>query len=464
MMDRNTSRGLAAVRRIKRQHNLDGVYGTLAELFEVGDNYKTAAEVTAGTSLFHYVVDTDETATRVLEMLQREKAGRVTFMPLNRLRPKPINFPNSSDAVALISKLRFDNTYEKALQQVFGKTIVCPNLQVAAQYARSHAVSAITPEGDRADKQGALTGGFYDSRQSRLDSVRNLLRLRTQVEEHQAKLAEVRQSLEKVDQEITRAVGELQKIEQRRQQLEGSYGPMRQELRSKSAELQNKRDALAAKQRSRDNIEATVRELGEQQNAYEAELASPFRPTLTNEEQQRLQILSSSIQDLRRQYSELSSTLSDLEGRKTTLEVELRENLRPRLDQLTSRDTENGNGPSDRSSTSLGERQRELDRLNKAVADVERKLRDSENAIDQARTQLADREQSKTEKQKEQEELARAIERHQKRMEKSMAKKAIITEKAAEVARNIRDLGVLPDEAFEKKYQELQSDRVGHSD
>ncbi|KAJ0275417.1 hypothetical protein COL922a_014545, partial [Colletotrichum nupharicola] len=75
MMDHNTSRGIAAVRRIKRQHNLDGVYGTLAELFEVNDRYRTAVEVTAGQSLFHYVVDTDDTATKVLEILQHEKAG-----------------------------------------------------------------------------------------------------------------------------------------------------------------------------------------------------------------------------------------------------------------------------------------------------------------------------------------------------------------------------------------------------
>ncbi|KAK2839225.1 hypothetical protein FQN49_006348, partial [Arthroderma sp. PD_2] len=68
MMDHNTSRGLAAVRRIKRQHNLEGVYGTLAELFDVSDRYRTAVEVTAGQSLFHYVVDTDETATKVLEI------------------------------------------------------------------------------------------------------------------------------------------------------------------------------------------------------------------------------------------------------------------------------------------------------------------------------------------------------------------------------------------------------------
>jgi structural maintenance of chromosome 3 (chondroitin sulfate proteoglycan 6) len=49
-----------------------------------------------------------------------------------------------------------------------------------------------------------------------------------------------------------------------------------------------------------------------------------------------------------------------------------------------------------------------------------------------------------------QQELARAIEKHQKKMEKSVQNKAILTAAATECAKNIRDLGVLPDEAFEK--------------
>ncbi|KAK4981468.1 hypothetical protein LTR28_003102, partial [Elasticomyces elasticus] len=255
-MDQNTTNGLAAVRRIKKQLNLEGVYGTLAELFEVSDKYKTAVEVTAGTSLFHIVVDSDETATRVLEILQRDKQGRVTFMPLNRLRPKPANVPKASDAVHLVTKIRFNQQYDQAFQQVFGKTVVCPSLQIAAQYARSYGISAITPEGDRSDKKGALTGGFHDPQMSRIDGVRNVTKWREEYERHVARQDEIKVSLQRLDQQITRAVGELQKVEQRRQQDENNYGPLRQELRSKTVDLQNKRDALAVKQRSRDNVEA----------------------------------------------------------------------------------------------------------------------------------------------------------------------------------------------------------------
>ncbi|KAI7511432.1 RecF/RecN/SMC protein, partial [Hortaea werneckii] len=178
MMDQNTNRGINAVRRIVRHHNIEGAYGTLGELFDFSDKYKTAIEVTAGTSLFHYVVDTDETATRILQILQKEEAGRVTFMPLNRLKPKPANIPKASDAVHLVTKLRYDEKFEKAFQQVFGKTIVCPNLQVASQYARSHGVTAITPDGDRSDKKGALTGGYHDSRKSRTDGLKRLVKAR----------------------------------------------------------------------------------------------------------------------------------------------------------------------------------------------------------------------------------------------------------------------------------------------
>ncbi|KAL2863418.1 chromosome segregation protein SMC [Aspergillus lucknowensis] len=447
MMDHNTSRGIAAVRRIKRQHHLEGVYGTLAELFEVNDRYRTAVEVTAGQSLFHYVVDTDDTATKVLEILQHEKAGRVTFMPLNRLRSKPLNMPKASDTIPMIEKLQYDRAYEKAFQHVFGKTIICPNLQVAAQYARSHGVNAITPEGDRSDKRGALTGGFHDSRQSRLDAVKNLTKWRDEYETKKHRGTEIRRELEKLDQLITRAVGELQKLEQQRHQVQNSSGPLRQELRSKRDLLQKQNDNLDAKRRALRNIEGNLAALKDQVDAFEAELASPFQKALSDEEESRLESLNTAVQEQRRQYQELSSKRSELEARKSVLEAELRENLHPRLDQLASQDSEmvdnDGQG-------NLKETQREMKRLTKALDKVGQRLAQIDESIEQANARVAELSQQNAESRRELEELAKSIEKHQRRMEKSMQKKAALTKQAAECAANIRDLGVLPDEAFTK--------------
>ncbi|KAJ5585574.1 RecF/RecN/SMC [Penicillium hispanicum] len=456
MMDHNTSRGIAAVRRIQRQHNLEGVYGTLAELFDVNDRYRTAVEVTAGQSLFHYVVDTDETATTVLEMLQKEKAGRVTFMPLNRLRSRPLNMPRASDTIPMIDKLQYDSTYEKAFQHVFGKTIICPNLQVASQYARSHGVNAITPEGDRSDKRGALTGGFHDSRQSRLDAVKNVGKWRDEYETKRNRGVEIRKELEKLDQLVTRAVGELQKLEQRRHQVQSSSGPLRQELRSKRDLLQNKTDTLDAKRRALRNVETNLVDLNNQVQAFEAELASPFQKELTSEEEARLEGLSGIVQDLRRQYQDLSTKRSELEARTSVLEVELRENLRPRLEQLLNRDVDiaeedvQGN---------LKETQREQKRLSKGLEKLNGRLKEVDASIEEASVRVNDLQQRNAETRRDMEDLARSIEKHQRRMEKSMQKKAALSKQAAECAANIRDLGVLPDEAF-TKYKNTDSNAV----
>jgi structural maintenance of chromosome 3 (chondroitin sulfate proteoglycan 6) len=456
MMDHNTSRGIAAVRRIKRQHNLDGVYGTLAELFEVNDRYRTAVEVTAGQSLFHYVVDTDETATKVLEILQKEKAGRVTFMPLNRLKSKPANLPRASDTIPMIDKLQYDSAYEKAFSHVFGKTIICPNLQVASQYARSHGVNAITPEGDRSDKRGALTGGFHDSRQSRLDAVKNLTKWRDEYENKKTRGTEIRKELEKLDQVITKSVGELQKLEQQRHQVQHSSGPLRQELRSKRDLLQKKNDSLDAKRKALRNIETNLAALNDQVNAFEAELKTPFQKALSNEEEAQLESLSVVAQDLRRQYHELSAQRSELEARKSILEVELRENLNPRLDQLVSRDTDIAD---DDGQGNLKETEREMKRLRKTLENLSQRLQEVDESIEKANTQANELEKQKAEIRLELEELARSIEKHQRRMEKNMQKKAALTKQAAECAANIRDLGVLPDEAF-TKYKHTDSNTV----
>ncbi len=447
-MDQNTSRGIAAVRRIKRQLNLDGIYGTLAELIEVSERYRTAVEVTAGNSLFHYVVDTDETATKALEVLQREKLGRVTFMPLNRLRPRPGNIPRSNDAISMIEKINYDQRYEKALQQVFGKTIICPNLAIAAQYARSHGVNAITPEGDRSDKKGALTGGFYDPRHSRLEAMRSVSKWRDEYETQRSRGSEIKRNLEVLDQEITRAVGELQKAEQRRQQLDNSYGPLRLELKSKVDALHKTKDNLDAKRRASENIEANIKALTDQQAAHESELSSEFKKALTDQEEGQLANLNSTVQDLRRQYAELSTSRSELEGRKAMLEVELRENLRPRLDQAKAQEFENNGGGN--GGNNLSQSQRDLKRISQALETISTKLHETDDAIEQASAHIAELEQHNADARKAQEEIAQSIERYQRRMDKSMAKKAALQTQAAACSRSIRDLGVLPEEAFSR--------------
>ncbi|KAJ8609091.1 hypothetical protein MRB53_039290 [Persea americana] len=458
MMDQNTSRGIAAVQRIKQQRKLDGVYGTLAELFEVSDKYKTAVEVTAGQSLFHVVVDTDDTATEVLEILQKEKAGRVTFMPLNRLKPKTANIPKSSDALEMISKLTFDPKHEKAMRHVFGSTIICPSLQIAAQYARSNGVNAITPDGDRSDKRGALTGGYHDPRNSRLDGIHALAKHRDEYNGHRARGEQIKRELDKLDQEITRAVSTLQKIEQQRTQTESNFEPLQRELRAKQAELQTKRDALEGKRRAKQSVDSAIRELNDQQQSFQIEMASDFKKNLSQEEEKKLEDLANTIPALSKHYTDLRRSRSEIEAEKSAIEVELRENLEPRLQQIMNQQFEVAEQGGD---AQIKEHQEQLDSLTKAHDNIGEKLDEVEQAIEAGNTELADLAKADGVKQSELDELAKAIDRSQRRTEKSMAKRALLVEKVTEANKSIRDLGVLPEEAF-TKYTKVESVEYSH--
>ena len=455
-MDSDTSRGLAAVRRIKAKHNLDGLYGTLGELMNVPEKFAVAVEATAGNSLFHYVVDNDETASKCMDILQKERSGRVTFMPLNRLKPKQMSLPKAADAVPMIEKLQYDPAHHKAFLQVFGKTIICPSLAVASQYARSHGVSAITMDGDRSDKKGALSGGYQDFRQSRIEAIRNVAKWRQEHDAVKQRSSDLKRAVERKHQEVTQARGELQRLQQTMQKQENSYLPLRQQMQTLASTLQNRKDDLESRTRALANIAANIKALTDQQSAHETEKATDFKKALTKQEEDELDNISTAIPNLRQSYNDAAAARGELETKKSSLEIELREHLRPRLDQLSAQAYDDQQGSSNARVT---EAQKELQRAQKAVDKLHARLQSLETALDDAGAQLAELAQRRGAARQAQEELARSIERQQKRTEKSLQKKALLTRQAAEVAARIRDLGVLPQDAF-AKYDRMKSEAV----
>ncbi|KAK0118632.1 Structural maintenance of chromosomes protein 3, variant 2 [Cadophora gregata f. sp. sojae] len=446
-MDNATSRGLAAIRRLKQEHNVTGAYGTIAELLDVPEVYRLAAEQTAGNSLFHYVVDNEKTATFFADALYKQRAGRVTIIPMAELRTRPTKLPNASDAIPLLGKLKYEPKFEKAMSHVFGKTVICPSLPVAAQYARSHGCNAITTDGDTANRKGAMTGGYIDPRKSRLEAVRAVSKWLDEYESLKARSDEIRREVEQKDNEITSAIGDLHKLQQNLSRLDESFDPLKVELRTKSTQLEKLKGSLDAINSRKDVVDQLIRSHGESISAYELDLAADFKKALTSQEERQLEQLNTSVQELQQEWNELSKARRELEGRKQLLELDLRENLRLKLDQLSSQeiDTTASGG-----SGNLKEAQRELKRVQKAAYAVTSKLQDAETQIEQIEVKISNLAKEKAQQVEQQSETAKAIEKAQKRMEKSVAKKALLTSSAADCAKNIRDLGVLPDEAFEK--------------
>ena len=458
-MDSATAKGLASIRRLKRERDIPGAYGTLAELMSVPvEAYKLPVEQVAGNSLFHYIVDNAKTATMLSDHLYKSYGGRLTFMPLEQLRARHVKMPRASDAQPLISKIEYDPEYEKAFQQVFGRTIVCPNLSIASQYARTHGLDAITPEGDTTNKRGAMTGGYVDARRSRLDAVQKVGKLRNLYEQQLADIDNIRKEIEGVDQKVTRASGEEHKLEQQMRQFELGFEPLKTDLRSKTAQLERERAHLEAAVDRQGQVEKNLKDLDDSISTYQAELSQDFKKALSASEERQLEEFAAEVHRLQRELKEVSKQRLELEGRKRLLETELQSHLRPQEDQLRSQAFENSTAGG---SESYKDAQRELRKSQRAMAVVEQHLHETEQKMEMVSSELAKLEAQRVQKEQEQQELQKRIDQHQKKMEKNIQSRARFVSQAVEYAKNIRDLGILPEEAF-GKYEKMKPESVSY--
>ena len=168
VMPRNTAMGLDALNRIIHEERVivgQQYFGPVMQNIElVHPKYQTAVEAAAQNSLFHVIVDTDATAARLMKRLERERLGRVTFLPLNQLNVPHVNYPDSPDIVSLMNEcLKYDPKLKRAMQHVFGKKLLANSAEVASTWSIRCQMDAVTLEGDLCTRKGAMSGGYVDT-------------------------------------------------------------------------------------------------------------------------------------------------------------------------------------------------------------------------------------------------------------------------------------------------------------
>ncbi|CAO3654057.1 unnamed protein product [Mucor hiemalis] len=445
-MDKNTSTGLAAINRIVREHGIEGVHGPVFELFQVIENLETAVEVAVGASLFHVVVDTDETATRILEIMNKENAGRVTFIPLNRVKSRNVECPQKDDAVPLLGQLEYDAKYQKAFEQVFGGIILCRTLEVAASYAKTYQLTVVTAEGNRVDGRGAMTGGYIDTKRSRLSAAKKLRMWQIKLDEEQARGREIKAEITQLDQKVTRIVSKLQTLVSQKKKLEFNDDSQNMETKLRKEEdiLKN---TIALKTRALENIRVHGQLLEKQLGAYQNELTSEPTDSLLAEEQAILKRNSAAIDQISQKLTETRNLRNEVEERINTLREALDNDLLRRKEELLSKkDRVITHGSLD----DLNRRKKELKHVLNKLVNVNTIIGDLDNKVDELQkvdTKVNSVLEDSIEVQMR---MQQAISREEKRLEENLLKRSLLAQKKEECNANIRDLGVLPDEAFEK--------------
>ncbi|KAI8368390.1 hypothetical protein EDC96DRAFT_138627 [Choanephora cucurbitarum] len=454
-MDKNTSMGLAAVNRIVKEHGLEGVYGPVFELFEVAPELETAVEVAVGASLFHIVVDTDETASQLLEIMNKEKAGRITFIPLNRVKSRSIEYPQKDDAIPLVGLLNYNSMYQKAFEQIFGGIVLCRTLEVASSYAKTYKVTVVTAEGNRVDGRGAMSGGYVDTKRSRLSAAKKLRVWQTKLDEEKARGRQIKDQLVQLDQRVTRFVSALQTLEAKKKKLEFVEDAQNLEIKLRKEEDLLK-SAIQQKTRMIENIRVNGQLLEKQLLGYQHELTTELTKTLSDDEQQILQRNTASIEQIRQKLAEANQEKSHLEARMKALKESLENDLLRRKDDLMSkRERVLTYG----SLEDLNRKKHELRVVIKKLVKLSKRIGDLDDEIDELQeddVKISEVLEKATEVQMK---ISQNISYEEKKLEENLLKRSLLVQKKEECNANIRDLGVLPDEAFEK-YNNYRIDKL----
>jgi chromosome segregation protein len=255
--------------KVIREAKLPGVHGLVAQLGVVDGQYQLALSIAAGGRMGNLVVTDDRVAAEAIEILKQKRAGRATFLPLNKINAQRLS-ENSSLMGApgfidyAVNLVGFDNKYDKIFSYVFGSTVVFRDLQQARAFVGKQRI--VTLAGELLESSGAMTGGNINQKatlqfgtgessesaeianlRQRLQAIENILQLgRESIEKDSinlrqasAQLAEIRQQQRISQIEFDRLTQEIAQLTHQKDNLQGQQQAAQQELTQTTSSLQS---------------------------------------------------------------------------------------------------------------------------------------------------------------------------------------------------------------------------------
>ncbi|XP_026496209.1 structural maintenance of chromosomes protein 3 [Vanessa tameamea] len=429
-------------------------YGPVIENFTCDKTIYTAVEVTAGNRLFHHIVESDTVGTKILKEMNRQSLpGEVTFMPLNRLQVRDMVYPNDNNAIAMVQKLKYDPKYAKAMKYIFGKTLICRNLECATELGKQFHLDCVTLEGDQVSSKGSLTGGYFNQSRSRLEMQKTRSELMEQITTLDEELNTLRQELNKTETSINTIVSEMQRTETKQGKAKDIFDKVKADIRLMKEELASIERFRGPKERSLAQCRSSLEAMQATKEGLESELHQELMEQLSTADQGKVDELNDAIRRLTQENKEAFSQRMNLEATKNKLENLLTNNLIRRKDELVQALQE----------ISVEDRKRRLSNskadlaaAEKRIRQINRELEDTERAVQAAvRNEKALKVELDKWRTKEKEAQDK-MEEDAKGLEKMASKEVLLQEKIQESLDKIAALGTLPNAPeLHSKYQKM---------
>lgn len=232
----SSGKALSTIMDARNSGRLSGVRGTIRDLITFDEQYRKAIESSAGSRLNSVVVNDDGVAEECLKILKAEKAGKLTFIPINKMvsgrpRGKAITVHASEGAVGYVfEQVKYDPEYEGAIWYAFQDTVIVKDVQTARKYMVG--VRLVTVDGDIFEASGAITGGYSESSRNNQPNTGRLNEL-------SARIVELNSELEKTTADIELKDNELERISQMLRESSKNEGSKSTEIKQLESIIEN---------------------------------------------------------------------------------------------------------------------------------------------------------------------------------------------------------------------------------
>lgn len=429
---RNHSNFYAGVKSVLQEKDrLGGIIGAVSEHLTFDVHYQTALEIALGASSQHIIVEHENAATKAIDFLKRNRAGRATFLPLTTIKARTISSQNQ-DAIAASpgflgmadELVTFDNRLEAIFKNLLATTAIFDTVEHARAAARQvrYQVRMVTLDGTELRTGGSYAGGA--NRQNNSIFIKpELEQLQKEIAKEEASLRSEEVALKTLQDKMARLTESLEAIKsqgeqariqeqglslayqqtsQQVEELETLWKLQEEELDRLSegdwqADKEKCQECLAAIASDKKNLEAEIEEIKSNKNAIQERYQN------LQEELAQARLLKTELQGQKRyEVADIERLGKELDNLNIEQE-EIQRLLQEKVDNLEKVDTELLSQQVEEAKNQKTNLQQDLIRKQFELDDIEGQLDDIASHLDQARQQNEEwiRKQTRAEAKKE---------------------------------------------------------------
>lgn len=174
--------------------------------------YSTAIEIALSAGMQNIVVEDENAAKQCIRLLDRERKGRATFLPMTAVRGRRMDdreFAGMEGAVGIASSLvTAESRYSGIVEHLLGRILIAEDLDCAVTIAKrcGYKFRIVTLDGQVINTGGAMTGG-YTAKSA------GLLGRRGEIDQLEAEAAALEQKAAEQERTLTAAREEISRIE-----------------------------------------------------------------------------------------------------------------------------------------------------------------------------------------------------------------------------------------------------------